>query len=85
MVELGDRVKDKISGLAGIAVAISVYLYGCKRIGVQPEESKDGKPSEWFTVDEPQLEILVKGVVAGRETPTHGPREEVRRQKDAVR
>lgn len=37
MVELGDRVKDKISGLKGIAVGISNYLYGCRRISIQPE------------------------------------------------
>ena len=85
MVELGDRVKDKISGLKGIVMAVSNYLYGCQRIGIQPEESKDGKPAEWFTVDEPQLEVVMKRAVTGRTTPTHGPREDIQHHKDAKR
>jgi len=85
MIELGDRVKDKISGLKGIVVGISNYLYGCKRVSIQPEEAKDGKPAEWYTVDEPQLEIVKKSVVSGRDTPTHGPRENIQHRKDARR
>jgi hypothetical protein len=81
MVELGDRVEDKITGLKGIAVGITNYLYGCQRIMVQPEESKDGKPVDTFYVDEPQLEIVDKRAVAGRvikaeEERPHGPRED---------
>lgn len=85
MVELGDRVKDKISGLKGIAVGISNYLYGCRRISIQPEESKDGKPADWFTIDEPQCIVVKSAVVEGRETPTHGPRENILHRKDAHR
>ncbi len=84
MIELGDRVKDRISGLKGIAVGITNYLYGCKRIMVQPEETKDGKPVDTFYLDEPQLEIVKKGAVAARtiqseEERPHGPREEAGR------
>ncbi len=85
MIELGDRVKDRITGLKGIAVGISKYLYGCTRIAVQPEEAKDGKPAEWFHVDEPQLELMKKSVVSGRETPTHGPRENILLRKESFR
>ena len=85
MVELGDRVKDKISGLKGIVVGISNYLYGCRRISIQPEESKDGNPAEWFTIDEPQVDVVEKAAINGRETPTHGPRENVLHRKDAYR
>jgi hypothetical protein len=90
VIELGDRVKDKISGLSGIAVGITNYLYGCRRISVQPEQAKDGKPAEWFTVDEPQLDLVKKCVVAGRvvqapEELPHGPREEAGRRPTVAR
>lgn len=86
MVELGDRVKDKISGLKGIAVGISNYLYGCRRISIQPEEAKDGKPAEWFTIDEPQCVRVKIAVIKGSETPArHGPRENILHRKDAHR
>jgi len=62
-IELGDRVKDRISGLKGIVTGITDWLYGCRRISVQPEEAKDGKPIETFCVDEPQVEVLQKGII----------------------
>ena len=55
-IELGDRVKDAISGLTGIATGVTDWLYGCRRIGVQPEKlGKDGKTQECVWFDEPQL------------------------------
>jgi hypothetical protein len=62
-VELGDRVKDKISGLSGVVVGVTNWLFGCRRLCVAPETSKDGVPASNFTVDEPQIEILQKGVL----------------------
>ena len=62
-VELGDRVKDKISGLKGIAIGVTNWLYGCRRITVQPEVATDGKPAEAFAADEPQLEIVKEGII----------------------
>lgn len=34
MVELGDFVKDPISGFKGIAVSRHHYLHGCDRISI---------------------------------------------------
>ena len=87
-IELGDRVKDKISGLSGIAFGITNWLYGCRRVSVMPEESKDGKPAELFSVDEPQLEIVQKGAIQEKEKASKekkkktsgGPMPEVSRQ-----
>lgn len=59
-IELGMTVKDIITGLTGVAVCRSSYLTGCDRISIQPLELKDGKPAEWCSFDENQLEI-VKG------------------------
>lgn len=66
-VNLGDRVKDRISGFQGIAVARTEWLYGCVRITIQPEKSaKDGKPLENNTFDEPQCEVLKADAVENR-------------------
>ncbi len=90
MVELGDRVQDKISGLKGIVVGITNYLYGCRRVSIQPEQTKDSKPADWFTIDEPQIAIVKKGAVKGRmvqieEDRPHGPREDAGRRRDITR
>ena len=76
MIELGDRVKDKISGVRGVAIGVTFWLHGCKRWCIQPEESKDGKPAETITVDDPQLEVLKKAVFDCTAYPParrHGP------------
>ena len=76
MIELGDRVKDKISGVRGVAIGVTFWLHGCKRWVIQPEESKEGKPAETITVDDPQLAVLKKAVFTGTPSetpPRHGP------------
>jgi hypothetical protein len=60
----GDRVKDKISGTKGIVVARTEWLYGCVRVSIQPEETKDGKPAESFVIDEAQCEVVKRNAVA---------------------
>lgn len=64
MVELGDKVRDKVTGLTGIAVSRHSYLNGCDRIGVQQPVDKDGKLPDAPCFDEPQLEVLDAGVAA---------------------
>ncbi len=61
-MELGDRIRDKVSGLKGIAVARTDYLWGCAHWCIKPEGLHEGKPipSQWF--DEPQLEVVKSGV-----------------------
>lgn len=59
-INLGDRVKDKVTSFEGIVVSITNYLQGCKRIAVQAEHlGQDGKPIEASWFDEPQV-VLVK-------------------------
>lgn len=63
-VELGDRVKDRITGFSGIAVARVEWLYGCERFAVQPETlAKDGKYQDNQYFDAPQLAVVAKQVV----------------------
>lgn len=81
-IALGDRVKDRITGFQGIAVARTEWLYGCVRITVQPEKRDgDGKLLANETFDAPQLALVRAGVVKGgqveRATPrTYGPRDD---------
>lgn len=73
MVNLGDEVKDTVSGFKGIAIGVTQFLNGCRRIGLQPPVAKDGqmKPAEWF--DEPQLEVIKAGKVSTVQRVTGGP------------
>ena len=75
-IELGDRVKDRITGLTGIAIARTEWLYGCVRYSVQPEETKDGKPADCYVVDAHQLEVVQKTDIA-KPPPRHGDRQNV--------
>lgn len=84
MIEHGDRVKDKITGMSGIVVGITTWLYGCKRMSVQQETLEKGKPSDLFIFDEPQLTLLkknvikpIKEIVKSEPIHKHGPRENV--------
>lgn len=57
-VRIGDLVRDRITGVKGIAIARTVWINGCVRIVIQPQEHKDGKPVESTCLDEPQLEVV---------------------------
>lgn len=77
-INLGDRVKDPVSGFNGIAVQATEYLNGCRRIGVQPEkvDTKTGKPFEYQYFDEPQLRVIKKNVIKNGMKITGGDRPE---------
>lgn len=76
-IELGQEVKDRISGFKGIAVARTTYLQGCDRIAVQPSVNKAGEMPDIKVFDEPDLLFAAEGVSAVVERPkstTGGPR-----------
>lgn len=92
-MELGDRVKDRITGFMGIVVARTKWLNGCTRITIQPETLKDGNPIETQCFDEPQLELIEPDAFkitygkTGAQAPTSslgGPRPSPVRAKDPV-
>jgi hypothetical protein len=60
MIELGDKVKDKITGFTGIAIGITVWQNGCRTIGIKTLKLKDGRPQDAFWMDENQVEIVLK-------------------------
>lgn len=63
-VNLGDKVKDIITGFEGIAVAQTNHLYGCSHIVVEPMKmGKDGEPQDNRTFDEQRVTVLERSVV----------------------
>lgn len=88
-IQLGDKVKDKVTGFVGIAVAETKFLNGCRRFGVQSDRLKDGLPTDASWFDEPQLTIVKSGVVESasqEQRENGGPMSFVpKRSKDPVR
>ena len=54
---LGQEVKDKVSGFAGIATGRCEYLFGCPSIQVAAKEVRDGLPGKSVWINESQLTI----------------------------
>lgn len=64
--DLGDKVRDRITGMEGIVVSRSEHLFGCERYWVDPQELKDGKPVDGRWFDQDSLTLVAAGVI----TPT---------------
>ena len=60
MINLGDAVRDEITGFTGVVAAKTEWLNGCVRFGVQSRNLVEGKPVEMQWFDEPQLKIIGK-------------------------
>lgn len=64
-IELGDRVRDRLTGFEGIASGKAQYLTGCDRVGITPttlKENGEVRETVWF--DQPWVEVLEKKVVS---------------------
>lgn len=72
MIALGQKVKDRVTGFTGIAVAKVEYLNGCIQFCVKPEMSEPGKMPDGQYIDDHQLEIIGEGIVVARRE-TGGP------------
>lgn len=88
-IRCGQFVGDTLSGLEGVVVARTEWLYGCVRLAVQPSGSKDGKPYEPFWVDEPQVVVRDTKEVGKEDAETgaaparrHGPKDAPTRAVD---
>jgi hypothetical protein len=73
MIQLGDEVKDNVTGFKGVVIGITQFLNGCARVGVQAAAAKDGtiKPPEWFDV--PQMTVVKAAKVKAGPRNTGGP------------
>lgn len=85
MIELGDLVKDKISGYEGVAVCRAIWLFDCVRITVHSQKlGSDGEPGS-AVFDEPQLDkIGALRLVVDLEA-VGGPRDDQVGRADAMR
>ena len=85
--ELGDIVKDTVTGFAGMVTARSEFLNGCIRLAVTPTSlDKDGKMQAGERVDIQQLVLVKKKAqpkAAVKKTATGGPRRDAQRRSDA--
>lgn len=75
-INLGDEARDTISGLKGKVVAVTEWLYGCRRITIQPRELKDGVPVNSYTLDEGQTELIEPLTPPAQPKTNGGPRPE---------
>jgi len=74
-VELGDEVKDTITGFKGIAVARTSWITGCDRITLQPQGlTKDNKTFEAESFDEVTLVVTKPKKAKKVEKPKKKPR-----------
>jgi len=75
-IKLGQKVKDIVSGVTGIAVSRCEYLNGCVQYGVCPK-IKLGKESESkdMYIDCEVLEVIDDGILKKKKiTKTGGPK-----------
>ena len=88
-VKLGSTYQDSISGFEGIAVARTVYIYGCERVLLTATKLKpdgDFLPDVWF--DEAQLVAVrakKKPSKRGKRKGPAGPARQVPSNRDAPR
>ena len=74
MTELGDKVKDKVTGYEGTAVSKTEHLNGCVHWGVQGKMLKGEVPdTEYF--DDEQLVVVTKARKKKVTEPTGGPKD----------
>lgn len=83
-VNLGDVARDTITGFTGVVIAETKWLHGCRRLTIQPQELKDGKPVDACSFDDPQVE-LVRPKAAKTTSDTGGPRPEPATRKTPAR
>ena len=72
---LGDELKDKVTGFKGVVMVRAQYATGCVHYGLQSEKLKDNAPSEWQWVDASRLELEKENAVVfsvAEDTPS-GP------------
>lgn len=81
MINLGDKVRDKVSGFTGTCVAVTNWIDGCVRITVQPPIKKDGTLPEAISFDDGGIEVLKAAQVKlAKDKPTGGPCPEPKQQ-----
>lgn len=77
--ELGDTIRDRITGIEGVVISKTTWLQGCVRVGVQPKVLKpDGAPADCWYGDETDC-IVLERATPKLPVKTGGPRREPHR------
>jgi hypothetical protein len=64
-VELGDLARDTVTGVEGIVIGESHWLYSCRRLVLQPQGvTAEGKAKDAMNFDEAGVVVVKKGVIA---------------------
>jgi hypothetical protein len=66
MIELGSKVKDRITPLSGIVIGRAEYLSGSIQYSVQPQECRESKPADPAWLDESRLDVIEHGTGAAK-------------------
>jgi len=73
--ELGEILKDKVTGFQGVAMGRTEYFTNCSHYGLCSQSLKDGKTLDWEWFAETRL-IKVDGaekIERESRSPTSGP------------
>lgn len=68
-IKLGDRYRDPLTGLEGVATSVTFYLHACERVTL--EFVKEGE-LKWESFDAPRL-VHIESQTQPRTTRTGGP------------
>lgn len=82
-MKLGDQVRDKVTGVKGVAVGKSEWLTGCNTYAIQPPVKEDGTVPDPYWVDEARIEVIeepAKPVLRAAGGLTGGPQPTPQRQ-----
>lgn len=74
--ELGEELKDIVTGFRGIVMARTEYFTGCMHYGLASKAlTKDGKVGDWEYFDESRLVLVSEKKLFNRDglKPTSGP------------
>lgn len=73
MINLGDKVKDTITGFEGVIISKVIHINGCVRYEVKPQGLKDGKTIESEWIDETQIIVKSKAKTRKEDKEPGGP------------
>ncbi len=64
MVQLGDKIRDRINGFTGICTGRSEFIFGCVQVLVAPlTVTPEGKHPDSVWLDEARVEVVAKGAL----------------------
>jgi len=55
--EIGDTLKDRVTGLKGVVMVRAHYATGCAHYGLAQKQKADGTVPDWVWLDGSQLDL----------------------------